>query len=138
MDKKVVNELQQKIKRLEKQERLISKQLKDGYKTSWGSDYLAKRHDLLHTRDFVLAELRTLKYELETETGNERSVTFIVEVRGIRKKFQIVPGNAVAPSKGLISKDSPLGKMLSSTNIGEAFTINTPVGDKTYLLAGKA
>jgi transcription elongation factor GreA len=58
--------------------------------------------------------------------------TFVAEVKGIKKTFEIVGENEADPMSGKISNVSPIGSAFMGASVGETVEIEVPSGTMTY------
>ncbi len=58
--------------------------------------------------------------------------TFVVEVGGLKKTFQIVGSNEANPIEGKISNESPIGQSFIGHAIGDEVRIAVPSGTMVY------
>lgn len=63
--------------------------------------------------------------------GMGTTVTYKDEKTGKELRHKLVPKVEADPSAGLISIDSPVGKALAGTKVGDAATLDTPSGTRT-------
>lgn len=58
--------------------------------------------------------------------------TFIVDLDGNQKTFELVGSSEADPISGKISNDSPLGKNFIGRKVGDDIEVQVPSGTKTY------
>lgn len=77
-------------------------------------------------RDAVLVEQKT--------GGSEISLgaTFVVEMNGVQKTFEMVGSNEADPLVGKISNESPLGQAFLGRGAGEQVEVEVPSGTMSY------
>ena len=77
-------------------------------------------------RDAVLVEQKT--------GGSEVSLgaTFVVEMNGVQKTFEMVGSNEADPIEGKISNESPLGQAFLGRGVGEDVEVEVPSGTMVY------
>ena len=63
--------------------------------------------------------------------GMGTTVTYKDESSGKELSHKLVPKVEANPTAGLISIDSPVGKALAGTKVGDAATLETPSGTRT-------
>jgi transcription elongation factor GreA len=63
--------------------------------------------------------------------GMGTTVTYKDESSGKELSHKLVPKIEANPTAGLISIDSPVGKALAGTKVGDAATLETPSGTRT-------
>jgi transcription elongation factor GreA len=63
--------------------------------------------------------------------GMGTTVTYTDEKTGKQMSHKLVPKVEADPSAGLISIDSPVGKALAGSKVGDAATLDTPSGPRT-------
>ncbi len=60
--------------------------------------------------------------------------TVVMEIKGIRKTFQVLGQQETDPAKGRISFESPLGAALMGRKPSEKVIVETPQGPQEYLI----
>ncbi|MBU0646159.1 transcription elongation factor GreA [Patescibacteria group bacterium] len=77
-------------------------------------------------KDTVLVEQKT--------GGSEISLgaTFVVELNGVQKTFEMVGSNEANPLEGKISNESPLGQAFLGRGVNDAVEVEVPSGSMTY------
>ena len=60
---------------------------------------------------------------------------FEVDVRGVKKTFEIVGSQEANPLAGKISNESPLGQAFIGREVGEIVTISVPSGTLSYTIS---
>ncbi len=60
--------------------------------------------------------------------------TVVVDVGGNEVTYQLTGSDEANPARGKISHESPLGRALMNKRAGERVTVNTPDGDREYLV----
>jgi transcription elongation factor GreA len=63
--------------------------------------------------------------------GMGTTVTYADEKSGKQLTHKLVPKIEADPGSGLISIDSPVGKALAGSKVGDAATLETPSGERT-------
>jgi transcription elongation factor GreA len=63
--------------------------------------------------------------------GMGTTVTYTDDKTGKELKHKLVPKVEANPAEGLISIDSPVGKALAGTKVGDEPTLETPAGTRT-------
>jgi transcription elongation factor GreA len=63
--------------------------------------------------------------------GMGTTVTYADEKTGKELRHKLVPKVEANPTSGLISIDSPVGRALAGSKVGDAATIETPSGTRT-------
>ncbi len=86
--------------------------------------------------------IRLVTHLLKTGIVQEKVVKETVDIGcvvtvvcdGVEKSYEMVGGFESNPLKGLLSIISPLGKMLMGKKKGEKIVIQTPQGEKNYVI----
>ena len=65
------------------------------------------------------------------EAGMGSTVTYADEHTGKEASHRLVPSVEAKPSAGLLSIDSPVGRVLAGSKVGEVRTLETPGGVRT-------
>jgi transcription elongation factor GreA len=86
------------------------------------------------TRIVNLQEMIVDAVVVEEKSGGKIGLgsTFVAEVNGVKKTFEIVGANEADPMSGKISNVSPLGSMFMGAIEGESIDITLPSGVSTY------
>ena len=86
------------------------------------------------TRIVQLQEMIVNAVVVEGKSGGRIGLgsTFVAEVKGVEKTFEIVGENEADPIAGKISNVSPLGSTFMGSGTGESVDITTPAGVMTY------
>ncbi len=86
------------------------------------------------TRIVQLQEMIVDAVVVEEKSGGKIGLgsTFVAEVNGAKKTFEIVGANEADPMSGKISNVSPLGSMFMGAAQGESIDITLPSGVSTY------
>lgn len=86
------------------------------------------------TRIVQLQEMIVDAVVVEEKSGGKIGLgsTFVAEVNGAKKTFEIVGANEADPMSGKISNVSPLGSMFMGAIEGESIDITLPSGVSTY------
>jgi len=63
--------------------------------------------------------------------GMGSTVTYADDKSGKEMKHKLVPKVEANPTEGLISIDSPVGKALAGTKVGDEASLETPAGTRT-------
>lgn len=77
-------------------------------------------------RDVVLVEQKTGGHEVSL------GATFVVEMDGVQKTFEMVGSNEANPLEGKISNESPLGQAFLGRGVGEEVEVEVPSGTMAY------
>lgn len=88
------------------------------------------------TRIVQLQEMIANAVVVEERSGGKIGLgsTFVAEVKGAEKTFEIVGENEANPIAGKISNVSPLGSAFLGANEGDLIDIETPGGLVTYTI----
>ncbi len=89
---------------------------------------LEKRIDDL---EHILHNSTVIKKGIERETIDIGSAVEVLR-EGKPLKFQIVGSSETKPEEGLISNESPLGRVLMGKKVGDSVTVDTPQGKFEY------
>ena len=86
------------------------------------------------TRIVQLQEMIVNAVVVEGKSGGRIALgsTFIAEVKGVKKTFEIVGENEADPMAGKISNVSPLGSSFLGSKEGESIELTTQAGVMTY------
>ncbi len=101
-----------------------------------------ERQEAKEDENNVIEELMINQGIIEEQIINLESLLFstkkfsnkkyVIHKSGTKKKISIVHEQLADSSKGLISEASPLAQALKKAKVGEAFRINTPMGETEY------
>lgn len=58
--------------------------------------------------------------------------TFVAEVGGMKKTFQLVGSNEASPLEGKISNESPIGQAFIGHGVGDKVSVAVPSGTMVY------
>lgn len=86
------------------------------------------------TRIVQLQEMIVDAVVVEERSGGKIGLgsTFVAEVNGVKKTFEIVGANEADPMSGKISNVSPLGSTFMGAAEGDSVDITLPNGTSTY------
>lgn len=86
------------------------------------------------TRIVQLQEMIVDAVVVEERSGGKIGLgsTFVAEVNGVKKTFEIVGANEADPMSGKISNVSPLGSTFMGASEGDSVDITLPNGTSTY------
>ncbi|MCA9383209.1 GreA/GreB family elongation factor [Candidatus Dojkabacteria bacterium] len=59
---------------------------------------------------------------------------YTIKFKNLKKRIELVDEKSADPRNGKISKASPLGRAINSTNGKGDFKINTPIGEFAFSL----
>lgn len=137
-----LEQLKKKLAQLKKKRIEISRKIEDAKNLgdlSENADYIKSKEEQALNEGKIKEVERTLaeavlikKKEKPTVVG----VGSIVVISSGRKEFSytIVGSEESDPSRGIISNESPLGKMLLGRKVGERIEVVSPGGKKTYTI----
>lgn len=98
--------------------------------------YQHAKHQVRRMQGKLFHLVERLKNVIEIEPGGTDSIqlgsTFIVEVDGNQKTYEMVGPLETNPMKGRISHQSPLGEALTDHKTGDEVSFHSPVGEKIY------
>jgi transcription elongation factor GreA len=108
----------------------------------WGdlkenAEYHAAKNDaaMLEAKIAGLRDQLRMAEVVETADGDTAgmgtTVVYVDEKTGKELRHKLVPKLEANPTAGLISIDSPVGKALSGTKVGDSPTLETPAGTRT-------
>jgi transcription elongation factor GreA len=88
------------------------------------------------TRIVQLHEMIVNAVVVEGKSGGKIGLgsTFVAEVKGVQKTFEIVGENEADPMTGKISNVSPLGSAFLGSSKGDAVHVETPAGKMVYTI----
>jgi len=114
-----------------------------GIAREWGdlkenAEYHAAKEDaaMLEAKIARMREQLRSAEIVEAAAGGEAAgmgstVTYSDEQTGGEATHRLVPGVEADPSGGLLSIDSPVGRVLAGSSVGEVRTLETPGGTRT-------
>lgn len=85
-----------------------------------------------------IAELESMIKDcviVTSQTGGDAitlGTTFVAQVNGMKKTFQIVGSNEANPIEGKISNESPIGQAFIGHAVGDEVAITVPSGTMVY------
>lgn len=127
------------VRRLEVAERL--KRAKELGDLSENSEYFEAREEQAVMEGRILELEDTIKnaelIEKSPSTGIVKvGSTVVVEKGGQQRKFVIVGSNEANPATGLISNESPMGKVFLDKKVGDVAMVTTPKGKVEFKIVG--
>ena len=130
MQKEIIIKLTAKLKRLQKNYKSVNELLQEETNEKIGEN-LVNIQSLFNEKLKLEEEIQQVKEDIE-KVKNEKNPkkVFTIDLNGNLREVAIVLPNFADPTRGLISKHSPLAKALENSELGQTVEYSTPVGIK--------